>query len=246
MRVEGGLLLSIDGLDGSGKGTQTKALAAALRDFCQLDTYVIPSLDEVGFSGTVRKQVLEDSGAEMDPLTRQVFIAAAYMHTYHTRVAPALAEGSVVILDRTVQLSTIPYAVADNVNREAAFNVRNLVELTTRQPDLGFVLDVSYETAQTRMRARGSAQEVTHFDRCSPEKFELRRETMLHLAQYYPWASVVSAEQTPFEIFCQLYHSVDQRLHECTLFVETSVAAARHALDELYNYAERCLRGGMS
>lgn len=190
-----GKFIAFDGLDGCGKGTQIALYAEYLR--AQGETVlVLPSLDREGYSGIVRQAIVGDIGAQMHPLPRQMFIAAAYMHTYHTRILPALERGETVLLDRYTTTSTVAYGAADGVSIDTMTHLTEIILSASRAPDMCIIIDVPYEVAMQRIHARGAAQEISHFDLPSEKKFNARRGWLLTFAQRYPWSWRVNGTGT--------------------------------------------------
>ncbi len=96
----GGLFITLEGIDRSGKTTQARMLCEALGD--QAVDVREPGGTEVG--ERVR-DILKDPGLEIGPRTEALLFAAARAELCRQVIRPALAEGRVVVCDRFVDSS---------------------------------------------------------------------------------------------------------------------------------------------
>lgn len=98
-----GVFIAFEGVEGSGKSTQIHALAETLR----AEGYDVVVTREPGgppVSERIR-DVLLDASAEMGPRTEALLYAAARAEHVDRVIAPALAEGRVVLCDRFLDSS---------------------------------------------------------------------------------------------------------------------------------------------
>jgi dTMP kinase len=101
--VARGRLITIEGLDGAGKST----LARALADELGARGHAVQLLREPG-GVTVSERVralVQDPALEVHPRAEALLYAAARAQLAHERLAPALEEGALVLLDRFVDSS---------------------------------------------------------------------------------------------------------------------------------------------
>ena len=187
-------LIAFEGLDGCGKTMQIRLLEKFLVDKGH-KTKVIPSLSRQGFSGDVRQKILGATGENMNPLARQMFIMAAYMNTYHEEILPALHMGHTVLLDRTIQLSTLAYGVADGAPGVSMREMVDGINNATRKPDICFVIQLPFAETQARMQQR-ALTETNYFDTPSYLLFGKRQHIMLQESLRYSWATLVDGNHT--------------------------------------------------
>jgi dTMP kinase len=180
-----GFFVSFEGIDGSGKSTQTASAAAALRKLPGVAELVMvrepgdTALGELARAFLLQHQVV----TPIDPWAEALVFMAARAQLLQEVVLPALRRGAVVLADRFVDSTLayqgggrgLPESVLRGIHRETCADV---------WPDLTVLLDVPLEVA----RARRHAQELP-LDRmeATPEQFQWAvRETFHRLAQTEP------------------------------------------------------------
>jgi len=176
-----GLFIVIEGIDGTGKSTQSKRLAEWFRS---RGREVVLSREPT--DGPWGKKLRESAttGRLSAEAELECFLNDRREHV-EMSIKPALAEGKVVILDR-YYFSTMAYQGARGFD-PGEIRLRN--EAFAPQPDLLLILDLSVESAHGRIGARGdTANEFEQRDtlsRC--------REIFLSLLDE-PFACVIDAE----------------------------------------------------
>jgi len=144
-----GMFLAVEGGDGAGKSTQVQLLAVALTAAGR-DVLVTRQPGGTDLGVEIRTLVLH--GDHISPRAEALLYAADKAHHVDTVVAPALAEGRVVLTDRYVD-SAIAYQGAgrdlgaDEIARLQGWAVGGLV------PDLTIVLDVTPKVGRSRRGA---------------------------------------------------------------------------------------------
>jgi dTMP kinase len=134
-----GLFISFEGIDGAGKSTHVAALAKAF----EAQGRVVTLTREPGgtpLAETLRAMVLRDS---MDPLTESLLVFAARRDHIHRVIAPALAQGHVVVCDRFTD-ATFAYQGA---GRGFDWEVLRMLERWVQTPEIGGGADHADEHA---------------------------------------------------------------------------------------------------
>ena len=197
--TETGLFLTLEGIDGSGKSTQMRLLAEALRGQGQsVVTTFEPGDTNIG--RIVRQAVLE-LHEEVDPMA-EIFLFASdrAQHVRHL-ILPALKEGKIVISDRYADSTRVYQGVARGFSPEI---VEQVIELATGglKPDLTLFFDISVEEALERTYRRVTSGKTR--DRLDKEKtkfHELAREGYLAIARREPERfRVIEANVPPDEL----------------------------------------------
>jgi dTMP kinase len=142
-------LVTFEGVDGSGKSTQTELL----EEWLQKEGRDVVTTREPGgtpLGERVRELLLE--GEAIAPWTEAALFAAARAELVDRVIGPALAEGSVVVCDRYLDSSLAYQGIARGlgVERVLAFNVEPIRGIL---PDLTFLLLVDVDEARKRSAA---------------------------------------------------------------------------------------------
>ena len=149
------MFISLEGMDGCGKSTQARLLAAALeaegRD-------VLLTREPGGSAGAeaVRALLVEGEPGRWSPVTELLLYMAARRDNLERRIAPALARGAVVVTDRWTD-STRVYQATRGGDRATVDALHALV--IGREPDVTFVIDIDPEVALARGLSRPGAED---------------------------------------------------------------------------------------
>ena len=182
-----GTFITFEGVDGSGKSTQMRLLAATLRSQkCEVLTTREPGGTPVGLK---LRAALLDAHDVVDPLTELLVFAADRAQHVRRVLRPALAAGQIVISDRYAD-ATVAYQGAGR-----GFSpdlIAQIVELATEglKPDLTLLFDLSIEESGVRTRRRSEGKHKNEKgDRLDSEDVEFHtrvRDAYLRLAGAEP------------------------------------------------------------
>jgi dTMP kinase len=146
-------LITFEGIDGCGKSTQLRLLDQYLteRGFDVVSTRE-PGGTELGRK--VRSALLDGGKGSVDPLAELLLYAADRAQHVRQVIAPALAEGKVVLSDRFYDATTVYQGYARGFDLNL---VNQLNELATGglKPDLTLLFDLDVETGLKRTHRRG-------------------------------------------------------------------------------------------
>ena len=147
----GGLLVSVEGVEGSGKSTQCARLAAALRG----QGYAVTATSEPDGTelGMAVRRVFETPGPVPTPLTQAfLFMAARRQHVAEV-IRPALERGEIVISDRYVDATVAYQGHGQGLDLDT---IRDLNGLATggAWPDLTVILDLDPASGMGRIAGR--------------------------------------------------------------------------------------------
>jgi dTMP kinase len=203
-----GLFISLEGIDGVGKSTQSDLLEEFLRG---LGRDVVRTLEPGGteLGQEIRHLLLHRKG-DVAPRAEALLYAADRAHHVATKIRPALKRGEVVITDRYLD-SSVAYQgagralKADDVRAISMFAVEGLL------PDLTILLDLDAAAAAERRNKTGEAPD--RLEREKIEFFEAVRQAFLDMAKAEPnrWL-VVDARQSVEEMQTQIRARVSQLL----------------------------------
>lgn len=149
--MKAGVFISFEGIDGAGKSTHIKPLAAALRDQGRTVT-LTREPGGTPLAEKIRELALNEA---MDPLTEALLMFAARRDHLRLVIEPALAAADVVLCDRFTD-ATFAYqgggrAFDLGVLSQLEGLVQGLPGGGLRQPDLTFLFELSPEAAATRL-----------------------------------------------------------------------------------------------
>jgi dTMP kinase len=147
-----GKFITFEGLDGTGKSTQMRKLAATLR----AAGHKVVETREPGGTATgeqIRKVLLHSGTTGLSPLAEMALMFASRAQHIAEVIEPALAAGGIVLCDRFTD-STEAYQ--GNGRRLGSEAVRELhrVLCGNLQPDLTLLLDSSAHASVNRARQR--------------------------------------------------------------------------------------------
>jgi dTMP kinase len=185
-----GLFIVIEGIDGTGKSTQSKRLAEWFRS---RGREVVLSREPT--DGPWGKKLRESAttGRLSAEEELECFLNDRREHV-EMSIKPALAEGKVVILDR-YYFSTMAYQGARGFD-PGEIRLRN--EAFAPRPDLLLILDLSVESAHGRIGARGDTtnefEQRDTLSRCREIFLSLRDEPFACVIDAEPSLNVVTAD----------------------------------------------------
>ncbi len=194
-----GLLITMEGVEGSGKSTQIQRLADRLR---RAGVPVAVSKEPGGtvLGQSIRTLLLEPhpSGETWAPKAELMLFYADRAQHVATFIGPMLEQGKVVLLDR-FEDSPRAYQGAQGISDGVLDRMAEVV-LGRLKPTLTLVLDVDPAESMVRVRARNGAQETfreTRFDEETLEFHRRVRSRFLIIAQKDPQrVAVVPARES--------------------------------------------------
>lgn len=201
-----GRFISFEGIDGSGKSTQVRALATALRAD---GAPVVETREPGGSPGAeaIRRLLVEGETARWSPEAEILLFTAARRDHLERTIRPALAAGATVITDRFADSTRIYQGVAraDLRGLVDALHARTIAT----EPDLTLILDIDPEVALARGLARGGDED--RFERFGLDFHARLRAGFLALAGEFPdRCRVVSADGSPDEVAARVLATVRQ------------------------------------
>ena len=147
-----GRLITVDGIDGAGKTTLVASLARVLADQDR-PVAVLREPGGVAISERIRALV-KDPGLEVSPRAEALLYAAARAQLVAQELAPRLARGDWVLLDRFVD-SSLAYQGAGRGLGVAAVRALNAFATGGLVPDKTLLLRLAPTVALARQAGRG-------------------------------------------------------------------------------------------
>lgn len=144
--IPGGFLIAIDGIDGAGKTTLANALCAAL---AYGGTHVVCSKEPTQGPWGMRLRASAATG-RLAPLDEVRYLLMDRREHVDTLIAPTLAQGGCVILDRYYP-SMVAYQGAAGLDTDILLQSNDFAP----RADVLLILDLSPAEGLARIRARG-------------------------------------------------------------------------------------------
>jgi dTMP kinase len=149
--TERGLFVTFEGVDGSGKSTQLRRLAAALR---ARGERVVETVEPGGTAvgAQIRSILLDPANAMLGARAELLLYFAARAQNVDEILEPAIARGDIVLSDRWTD-STLAYQGWGRGLGEEVVEALDRIACRGRRPDLTLWVDVDVDTALERARA---------------------------------------------------------------------------------------------
>ena len=190
-----GRFFSFEGIDGSGKSTQARLLATALR----AEGHTVTLTREPGGSPgaeEIRRLVLEGDPDRWSPETEILLFTAARRDHLEKTIRPALARGEIVITDRFAD-STRMYQGISRGDLAATVDLLHALMIGV-EPDLTFLIDI--DPALGLARAQSRAGPEMRFEDMGLALQSRMRAGFLTLAAHTPRFHVISGDGDPTAI----------------------------------------------
>ncbi|MFC4357599.1 dTMP kinase [Halobium salinum] len=193
------MLITLEGLDGSGKTTVWEALQDSHPD-------AVYTREPTGswYGEAVDRAIADD---DADPLASLFLFTADHADHLSRVVRPALADGEVVVSDRYSDSRFAYQAVelADTDLKRPMDYVRGIHEAFSRAPDATIYLDVDPQTAAARSGATNKFEQAGYLAEV--------RANYEQLLEYEPERFVrVDATQPPEDVLAEVEDAMDRIL----------------------------------
>lgn len=176
-----GHFVTFEGIDGSGKSTQARLLAEALRS---KGRDVVLTREPGGSPGAeeIRRLVLEGDPDRWSAETEILLFTAARRDHLERTILPAIATGKIVICDRFADSTRVYQGVSRGDLRGVVDALHGL--MIGREPDLTLLIDMDPDTGLKRALGRNGAEE--RFEGFGPDLQRRMRAGFLGLADEFP------------------------------------------------------------
>lgn len=201
-----GVLITVEGVEGSGKSTHCGRLAERLRAR-GLEVVLTSEPDGTALGAAIRA-LFETDGPPPTPLTQTFLFMAARQQHVNQVIRPALARGAVVISDRYADATVAYQGFGQGVDVQT---IRDLNALATGGllPDFTIVLDLDPATGMARIDDRT----LDAFERMDLAFHQRVREGYLEIARAEKNRVVVlKADQEKDALSAEVARVVDEFL----------------------------------
>ena len=194
----GGLFVTFEGIDGSGKSTQCRMLADTLRAR-GLD--VVLTREPGGSDGAeeIRRLVLEGDPDRWSAETELLLFTAARRDHLERRILPALAAGQVVVCDRFADSTRMYQGLSRGDLRASVDQLHRL--MIGHEPALPILFD--WDPAKGLARAKGRQGSEERFEDFGLDLQQRMRAGFLALAQEFANRFRVIDGDRPMDVVAQ-------------------------------------------
>jgi len=171
-------MIVIDGVDGSGKGIQTRKL---LQAFAEAGEPAILTREPGGSPAAedIRELLVKGEPEKWDSMTELLLMYAARRSHLRDTVWPALDSGTWVISDRFADSSRAFQGIAGNLGLDTVENIHQIV-VGDFKPALVLVLDIPESLALARAKERGDNED--RFEKKGADYHARVRDAFLEIA----------------------------------------------------------------
>ena len=214
-----GKFITFEGLDGTGKSTQMRKLAAALRE---AGHKVIETREPGGTpSGEkIRKVLLDSSTAGLSPPAEMALMFASRAQHIAEVIEPALGAGNIVLCDRFTDSTEAYQGSGRRLGSDPVLELHRVL-CGNLQPDLTLLLDSNPHASVNRARRRNRrasksaarSHDENRFEQETRGFFARVREGYLAIATREPGRMiVVDARGTPAQTHERILEVVRRKL----------------------------------
>ena len=156
LNMGNGLFITFEGIDGSGKSTQSEILASTLS---AQGHNIVKTREPGGSVGAelIRNLLVSGDTDRWSPETEILLFTAARRDHMEKTIQPALDAGKIVICDRYADSTRVYQGVARADLRETVDQLHDII--IQKEPDITFVIDADPENSLARGLARDSGED---------------------------------------------------------------------------------------
>ena len=204
-----GLFISLEGIDGAGKSTQSRLLSDHL---AALGYDAVLTREPGGSEGAeqIRKLLVEGEPGRWSAETEILLFTAARRDHLERRILPALEAGQTVITDRFADSTRVYQGAVRAELRETVDKLHAL--MIGREPDMTLVIDMDPDQALARGLARDT--EEARFERFGADfQHHLRAGFRELVAEDPDRCKLVNGDRSPGQIAADIAAFVDTALN---------------------------------
>ena len=199
-----GILITFEGIDGSGKSTQIRRLKNFLKKN-NIKNFIFtrePGGSELGKK--VKNLLINKNNSIISKEAQILLLLAARYEHYKKLILPLLKKNKIVISDR-FQDSTFAYQCENNKDLQDLLINFNHLLFKGFKPDLTFLLDINPNVSLKRISKRKTNNA---FDKKALSFYKKVRSSYLKLANKNNRVKVINAEANQSEVFNKIINTI--------------------------------------
>jgi dTMP kinase len=198
------MLITFEGIEGSGKSTQVKCL----KDWLQHQNIPCVLTREPGgtdIGAHIRRILLDPNNTAMSPMTELLLYMADRAQHLSELIRPEMAHNKIILCDRFFDATTVYQGIARQIDMETIIKLHNIV-LDGLRPTKTLLFDLpveqGLERAWKRIHADQTEQNENRFEKESIHFHQEVRQGYLDLAKNEPDRFIiVNAGQSEKRVF---------------------------------------------
>jgi len=209
------MLITLEGIEGSGKTTQIDYMAAYLQK-TGLDYIVTKEPGGTVLGEKIRSILLDPKNIKIHPMTELLLYAADRVQHIKELITPMIEDGKIVICDRFSDSTTVYQGFTRGIDVSLIQRLNSLV-FEGLAPDITFVLDLAPEIGLNRawkqIKDGSRSDSETRFENEKLQFHESVRNGYLKLARQEPDRFVVvDASLEPSKVKRQILEQLEKCL----------------------------------
>jgi dTMP kinase len=207
------MLITLEGIEGSGKTTQIDYIAAYLQK-SGLDYIITKEPGGTVLGAKIRSILLDPENVNIHPMTELLLYAADRVQHIKELITPMIEAGKVVICDRFHDSTTVYQGFTRGIDVTLIQRLNSLV-LEGLVPDITFVLDldpeIGLQRAWRQIKNGSRSESETRFENEKLQFHESVRNGYLELARQEPDRFVVvDASADPSNVWDQIFNQLEK------------------------------------
>lgn len=197
------MFITFEGIEGSGKSTQTKKL---YEFFLAKKADVILTREPGGTKAgeAIRAILIDEKIEKLAPKTELLLNFAARIEHVEKLIKPALAAKKTVICDRFFDSTFAYQGSAFGLDEKLIEEIKSIA-IGNFSPDITFLIDVPVEAAFKRIETRA---DNNRYEKLGFEFHQKVRDGFLLLAKKNPRIKIIDGTKTEAEVFSQILKSI--------------------------------------
>ncbi len=214
-------MIVIEGVDGSGKGVQTRLLQQAMTD-AGLPCILTREPGGSAAAEDIRELLVNGEPEKWDSMTELLLMYAARRAHLRDTIRPALAQGKWVISDRFADSSRAFQGIAGELGLDIVEQLHQL-SIDNFSPDLVIILDIDDQVALQRAISRGDGED--RFEKKGSDYHRKVRAAFRQIAASNPELyRLIDASGTIEQVASQIFATIEEKF-QLALSLPESVTA---------------------